>query len=145
MEIPTIKTMNCQQQGLRGARRCHLGVCKEDGCLPGVENCEITSAGAHNFESTTLDHLGIIRVFWELFSPCQVVLWCPPLPIIDVGVTSRNLVDQDIPGELSSNTPDLPIGAFLQYHSRARQLCEELMMRGCRGAVAVPEILTKGA
>lgn len=145
MEIPTIKTMNCQQHGLGGARQCHIDVCRKEGCLPGIKNCKITSASAHYFESTTLDHLGIIRVFWEIFSPCQVVLRCPPLPIIDVGVTTRNLVDQDIPGELSSNTPNFPIGAFLQYRRRNCQPGEEFMTRGSRGEMAVSEILTKGA
>lgn len=124
MEIPTIKTMNCQQQGLKGARQCHVDVCRKGVFSPGIKNCEITSAGAHYFESTALDHLGIICVFWEVLSPCQVVLRCPPLPVIDVGVATRNLVNQDIPGELSSNTPDFPIGAFLQHRGRNRQLVE---------------------
>lgn len=113
MEIPTIKTMSCQQQGIRGAWQRHLGVCREEGRLPGVENCEITSASTHYFENAALDDLGIVCVFWKLLSPCQIVLRCPPLPIIDVGVTTRNLVNQDVPGELSSNTPYFPVGAFL--------------------------------
>lgn len=80
-----------------------------------------------------LDDLGIIRVLWKLFSPCKIVLRCSPFPIIDVGVTTRNLVDQDVPGELGSNTPYFPVGALLQYRRRTRQLYEEFMIRGSCG------------
>jgi hypothetical protein len=65
-----------------------------------VEKCKVTQNRLHGLEGMTLQHLRIVRVFWKLFPPCDVVFRSAPLSIVDKCVTTGYLVEKDVPGKL---------------------------------------------
>jgi hypothetical protein len=79
-----------------------------------VEECQITRNRLHGLEWMALKHLRLVRVPGELLAPGKIVLRSLPLSIVDKSVSSRDLVEQDVPRDLGRNSRYVPARGFLR-------------------------------
>lgn len=55
----------------------------------------------------------MVTIPWKFFAPCEVVVRGLPLSVVDKRVTAGDLVEKDIPGDLSDNVANFPTRSFL--------------------------------
>ena len=81
--------------------------------IPRIKESQVPRHRFHGFERVSLEHLGTITIAWKFFAPCEVVFGGLPLSVVDERVPPWDLVEENVPSDLSDNVADFPVRSLL--------------------------------